>query len=136
MGYDEKLADRIRAVLAKADKLPLERKMFGGICFMVDGAMCCGVLNDDLIVKVEREKHDEALAQPHARPFDFSGRPMKGILYVGPKGTATAAQLKRWIDRGLAHVATRPKETKKAKPRAPASASVASRKKPRPARKR
>lgn len=124
MSYDEKLADRIRAVLAKQDKDVVERKMFGGICFMVAGAMCCGVLNDDLIVKIEREKNDEALAQPHARPFDFSGRPMAGILYVAPKGVATAAQLKKWIDRGLAYVATDPKKAKKK--------AVASRKKARP----
>lgn len=102
MSYDERLAYRIRRVLAGDAEEITERKMFGGICFMVGGAMCCGVLGRDLIVRVGADRHREALAQPHTRVFDFSGRPSRGMIYVGPEGVNTEAALKQWLDRGLA----------------------------------
>jgi TfoX/Sxy family transcriptional regulator of competence genes len=101
MSYDEKLAGRVRRLLSERGGDVSERKMFGGLCFMVNGAMCCGVLKHDLIVRVGPERHAEALASPNARPFDFTGRPSKGIVYVEPAGVQTAAQLRKWLDAAL-----------------------------------
>jgi TfoX/Sxy family transcriptional regulator of competence genes len=101
MSYDEKLADRIRAVLSERDDV-VEKKMFGGLCFMVNGAMCCGLTKSDFMVRVGPDAYDEALAQPHARPMDFTGRPLTGMVYVDPAGLRTRAALARWIGRGVA----------------------------------
>jgi hypothetical protein len=79
----------------------VEKKMFGGLCFMVGGAMCCGLTKTDFIVRVGPEGYDDALAQPHARPMDFTGRPLKGMVYVRPEGIRTDAALARWVRRGL-----------------------------------
>ena len=105
MAYDERLAERVRRVL---DGRPgvTERRMFGGLAFMVDGHMACGVLRDELIVRVGAES-DAALADPHARPFDFTGRPSRGMVYVAPSGVATDADLERWVARGVASVGSR-----------------------------
>jgi hypothetical protein len=101
MSYDEELASRVREELANRALEVTERKMFGGICFMVGGGMCCGVLGQDLIVRVGPEGHENALALPHTRAFDFTGRPSRGMVYVGMEGTRGSAELIRWIDRGL-----------------------------------
>src|SRR6516164_8663236 len=103
MSYDEKLAARIRAVLAERDDV-IEKKMFGGLCFMVNGAMCCGLTKSDFMVRVGPDAYDEALAQPHARPMDFTGRPLKGMVYVEPAGLRTRPALEHWVRRGLAFV--------------------------------
>lgn len=108
MAYDEKLASRVRRALEGRVEELTERKMFGGVCFMVDGAMCCGVLGPDLIVRVGAERHAEALAQPHTREFDFTGRPARGMVYVGPEAIRTRAALQRWVDSGLAFLAAAP----------------------------
>jgi TfoX/Sxy family transcriptional regulator of competence genes len=100
MAYDEALADRIRRMLATRDDVE-ERRMFGGIAFMVAGRMACGVIHDDLMVRVGPDGHDDALAQPHARPMDFTGRPMRGMVYVAPAGIATDEGLARWVDRAV-----------------------------------
>ena len=107
MSYDEKLAMRVRRVLADRDDV-VEKKMFGGLCFMVNGAMCCGLTKSDFMVRVGPEKFDDALAQPHTRPMDFTGRPSKGMVYVAPEGLRTDAALARWVRRGLAFVAAHP----------------------------
>lgn len=99
MAYDEDLADRVRALMAEGAP-PVEKKMFGGISFMLQGNMCCGVVKDDLVVRVGPEQHDEALAKPHARVMDFTGRPMEGWIYVGPQGLASDEDLKEWVQRG------------------------------------
>jgi len=106
MAFDYVLADRVRTILATREDVS-ERKMFGGLAFMVGDHMACGVLGPDLIVRVGPEGADEALAQPHTRPFDFTGRPSRGTVYVAPEGTATAGQLQSWVGRGLRNV---PKE--------------------------
>jgi TfoX/Sxy family transcriptional regulator of competence genes len=103
MSYDEKLAARIRAVLAPRGDV-VEKKMFGGLCFMVNGAMCCGLTKSDFMVRVGPEGYEDALAQPHARPMDFTGRPLKGMVYVAPEGLRSSAMLARWVGRGLAFV--------------------------------
>jgi hypothetical protein len=82
---------------------------------MVKGSMCVGVLNEDLVVRVPAERWEAALAKEHARPMDFTGKPMKGFLYVAPGGTKTAPALRRWVDLGLAFVATASKKNKKKK---------------------
>lgn len=101
MAYDEKLAARVAAALSRRVEHE-ERKMFGGIAFMIGGKMAIGVSAEDLMVRVGPDAHEGALAQPGARPMDFTGRPMKGYVFVGPAGTATAPALMRWIDRALA----------------------------------
>jgi TfoX/Sxy family transcriptional regulator of competence genes len=101
MSYDERLAARIRKALNERDDVT-EKKMFGGLCFMVGGAMCCGILKNDLIVRVGAGQFADAVAQPHARPFDFTGRPSTRMVYVAPEGVRTDAALARWISRGLA----------------------------------
>jgi TfoX/Sxy family transcriptional regulator of competence genes len=98
MAFDEKLAARIRAHLGK-DTRVAERKMFGGIIFLLQGNMCCGVHRDALIVRVGLEEAGRALAEPHTRVFDLTGRPMKAWVLVDPKGFTTAAQLGKWVDR-------------------------------------
>jgi len=127
MSYSEELAARVRKVLAARDQV-VERKMFGGLCFMVGGAMCCGILGPDLIVRVGAEQYAEALAQRGARPFDFTGRPSRGMVYVGPAGTEGGAALARWVRRGLAYVEASPPRRRRARrPRPRPRARAASR---------
>jgi TfoX/Sxy family transcriptional regulator of competence genes len=98
VAYNLELAERIRAVLADRDDVS-ERKMFGGIAFMVGGRMACGVIHDDLMVRVGANSHDAALSEPHTRPMDFTGRPMLGMVYVEPAGIEKDADLARWVER-------------------------------------
>ena len=81
MPFNEELAASVRVVLGPLTGLT-EKKMFGGLAFMLHGNMCVGVTNDDLMVRVGPEQHAELLALPHARPMDFTGRPMKGFVFV------------------------------------------------------
>ena len=104
MAFDEELAERIRKGLTR--RQAAEKRMFGGLCFMVRGAMCCGVHKNDFIARVGGDRHDEALAQAHARPMDITGRPMRGFLFVGPEGVRTDAQLKKWLDWCTSYVAS------------------------------
>jgi hypothetical protein len=99
VAYDAELADRAREVLSVRENLT-ERKMFGGIAWMLNGNMACGVLGDELIVRLGAEEAERALAEPHTRPFDFTGRPMRGPIMVGPQGIATDSQLAAWVDAG------------------------------------
>ncbi len=107
MAYDEMLAARVRSLL---DGRPgySERKMFGGLCFMLNGNMACGIVKDELMVRLAPETYQDALAQPHVRPMDFTGRPMKGMLYVGPAGIKEDTALARWVDRAAGFAATLP----------------------------
>ena len=99
MAYDKGLAQRLRELLADRPVLT-EREMFGGIGFMLRGNMSVGVLGDELIVRVGPEAYDTALDRPHARVFDFSGRPMKGWVMVGADGFESDDALSEWVDRG------------------------------------
>ena len=107
MAYDEGLAERIREVLATAADAS-ERKMFGGLAFMVRGHMTVGVIGDDLMARVGPDAHDDALAEAHVRPMDFTGRPMKAYVYVAAAGLAEDADLAAWVDRALAFTSTLP----------------------------
>ena len=100
MAYDEDLAERIRAALGDRDDVRVQ-KMFGGVAFMVASRMACGVVRNDMLVRVGPDGHEEALAQPHTRPMDFTGRPMRGMVYVEPAGFATDVDMAAWVDRGV-----------------------------------
>lgn len=100
MAYSEVLAERVRAILSGRDVV--EKKMMGGLTFLVDGRMVCGIFRDDLLARVGAEGHDEALARPHVRVMDFSGRVMRGFVVVEIAGLPTRRSLERWIDIGLA----------------------------------
>ncbi len=100
MAYDEELVERIRGVLAPRTDVS-ERKMFGGLSFMVGGNMACGVAETSLMVRVGPKAYDDALAQPHARLMDFTGRPMKGMVFVDEAGYRDDADLARWVQRGV-----------------------------------
>jgi TfoX/Sxy family transcriptional regulator of competence genes len=118
MSYEEQLATRVRHALA-GQRDVAEKRMFGGVCFMVNGAMCCGVLQADLIVRVGAARYAEAMARPHTRPFDFSGRPAKGMVYVSPEGIRSDASLAVWIQLALAvRREAQPKTASKRAPRA------------------
>lgn len=111
MPHSEELAQRVRAeLLRKADVE--EKKMFGGLAFMVGGQMTLGVDRDDLIVRCEKDETEDLLAAAGVRIFDLSGRPMKGWLLVGPVATANIVGLRRWIARALAWRAAQPHKAK------------------------
>jgi TfoX/Sxy family transcriptional regulator of competence genes len=118
MAYDEGLAERIRGVLQDREDV-VEKAMFGGIAFMVRGHMAVGVVKDDLMVRVGAEAHDEMLRRPHARAMDFTGRPMKGFLYVAPAGVEDDHDLERWVGLGVAHAVGLPAKAPGAPKRAP-----------------
>jgi hypothetical protein len=107
MAYDEGLATRVRDVLGDRPGLA-EKKMFGGLDFLLHGNMACGVRGDDLIVRVAAEAADAAQDEPGTRPFDLTGRPMKGWLLVDPGGHAEDEDLRRWVDRGVAYASSLP----------------------------
>ncbi len=107
MAYDEGLTQRIRELIGSHPAVA-EKKMFGGVGFIARGNMACGVTGDDLIVRVGAENYQDALTQPHTRPFDMTGRPMTGWVMVGPDGYADDADLEQWISRGLQFALTLP----------------------------
>lgn len=100
MAYDDKLAARVRAVLADRPDVT-ERQMFGGLTFMVAGHMCCGVNGDELILRLGPDRAAEALAGPHARPMDFTGRPLSGFVTVDRQGLAGRTWAS-WVKEALA----------------------------------
>lgn len=95
MAYDEDLAARVRAVLPRSEAVT-ERRMFGGLAFMLGGHMFCGVVKDSLMVRLGPEAAGRALGEPHVRPMDFTGRPMKGMVFVAPEGLRGDA-LRQWV---------------------------------------
>ncbi|MBI3662041.1 MAG: TfoX/Sxy family protein [Acidobacteria bacterium] len=112
MAYDEKLAHRIRQALAESGGIA-EMRMMGGLCFTLHGNMLCGVLKSDLVVRVGSERYEDLLAQPHARPMDFTGRPIRGFVFVGPGGYRTGRMLRQWLDRAAEFASSLPEKTKK-----------------------
>jgi TfoX/Sxy family transcriptional regulator of competence genes len=106
MAYNEKLAERIREELGTVPFV--EKKMFGGVGFLVHGNMACGVHKQSMIVRVDPGKHTALLKKPHARGFDLTGRPMKGWLVVDADGTKTAKQLSAWVKEGVEFALTLP----------------------------
>jgi len=107
MAFDEQIAQRVRDVLSK-ECVANERRMFGGLAFLVGGHMCCGIVGQDLVVRVGPNEHEKALSQPHVRAMDFTGRPMKGFVYLSPPGYRSQTDLRKWIRKGLRFVSSRP----------------------------
>jgi TfoX/Sxy family transcriptional regulator of competence genes len=107
MAFDPGLAERVRAVLAGRPGIS-ERRMFGGLAFLVDGKMFIGIRNASLMARVGPQRHEDALGLPHVRPMDFTGRPMKGYVYVDPPALAEERDLKAWVLWCVEHVAALP----------------------------
>jgi TfoX/Sxy family transcriptional regulator of competence genes len=108
VAYDEDLAGRVRTLLRDRHDVD-ERRMFGGIGYLVAGNMCCGVHGEQLIVRLDPAEADELIGSERgARPFDLTGRPMRGWLFVDPVATAEEDDLARWVRRGEAFAATLP----------------------------
>ncbi len=107
MAFDEKLADRIRARLGRRRGLS-EKKMFGGVAFMLSGNMCCGVHGDEMIVRLAPEDTDQALRKRHTRIFDITGKPMKGWILVASSGLGTQAALAEWVDVAVEYASSLP----------------------------
>ena len=101
MPYDEKLALRIREMLSDTPRVE-EKRMMGGLTFMVNKKMCVGILRDELMVRLAPEEYEAALERPGCREMNFTGRPMKGFVFVGQEGTKGAKNLQFWVDRALA----------------------------------
>ncbi len=107
MAFDEKLAQRIRRRLGRRRGV-IEKQMFGGLAFLLNGNLCCGVHGRELIVRIAPAETDRALSQPHTHIFDFTGRPMKGWILVRPAGLTTDAALGKWIQAGTKYAASLP----------------------------
>lgn len=109
MPYEERLAERIRAVLSGWSGVE-ERRMFGGIAFLLRGNMCCGVTNDLLVLWLGTQGAELALSARHTREMDFTGKPMKGMVYVEPEGSRTEAELRGWLEQAVQFVQTLPEK--------------------------
>jgi hypothetical protein len=107
VAFDEQLAERVRKLLSGERSLE-EKRMFGGLAFMINGHMCCGIVNRDLVLRVGRDEYKELLSRPHARQMDFTGRSMGGFLYVSPAGVRSARELRAWIGQSLRFIAFLP----------------------------
>mgnify|MGYP001076593929 CR=1 FL=1 len=107
MAYDEGVAERLRELFSNHDNVA-EKKMFGGIAFMVNGNMCCGVVNDTLMARVGPDQYEAALKRPHTRKMDFTGKPLKGFVYVAPEGFESDSDMAGWVKRCRDFVATLP----------------------------
>jgi len=99
MAYDDKLANRIRRTFGARRDI-VERRMFGGLAFLYRGRMCCGIIGSDLMVRVADDEFAVVMRGRHTRPMDFTGRPLKGFVYVSPPGFRTTATLRTWLSRG------------------------------------
>lgn len=112
MAYSEELAEKIRKAFGDRKGIA-EIRMFGGLCFTVNGHMTAGVMGDTMMLRVGPEQHQRVLKLKHARVMDFTGKPMKGMVYVEPAGCATVAKIKPWLRRALDFVETLPPRAKK-----------------------
>ena len=107
MAYDERLAERVLDILGPEPSL-VQKNMFGGIAVMLQGNLACGVIRSDLIVRVPKDEYEATLARPHVREMDFTGRPMRGWVVVGPEGTDDEASLQDWVATGAAYTLSLP----------------------------
>ena len=103
MAYDDGMATRIEDALSSESGL-VTKKMFGGLAFLLDGHLCCGVVGTDLMLRIGPDAYDAALAEDHTRAMDFTGKPMRGLIYVEAEGIAEEPELRRWISRGVEFV--------------------------------
>jgi hypothetical protein len=109
MAFDENLAERVRRQVGKRNGMS-EKKMFGGLAFLLHGNMSCGIHGNELMVRIDPGTMESALAEPGTRIFDMTGRPMKGWLLVGAAGLENEASLAKWVVRGLDYAASLPKK--------------------------
>ena len=117
MAYNEKLADRTREIISRTHKNVEEKKMFGGLCFMVNDKMCVGVEKERLMVRLDPDKYDEVLEKEGCTPMDFSGKVMKGFVFVSADVLTTKKKLEYWIKLALEYnTIAKPSKKKKAKP--------------------
>jgi len=107
MAYSEELAERIRDAIGDRPGVQ-ERKMFGGVAWMVNGNMAVGVIGEDLMVRLERGEAEQAMAEEHVGPMEFTGRPLGGFILVDAAGIAEDPELGRWVDAGADHAETLP----------------------------
>jgi TfoX/Sxy family transcriptional regulator of competence genes len=98
--YELETAERVRRVLSNRSDV-VEKRMVGGLSFMVGGSMCCGVTGDALMVRVGADGRERALARPHVRPMEFAGRALAGFVCVDPAGIRTETSLKAWVQKGI-----------------------------------
>jgi TfoX/Sxy family transcriptional regulator of competence genes len=112
VAVDEKLLSRVRTAL-RARRGVAEKRMFGGVAFMLHGHMCCGILGATLMVRLDPEQAQALLAPPNVRPMDLTGRPMRGFLYVDGPAIRMAESLKKWVDRAVTHAAALPAKLRK-----------------------
>ena len=107
MAFDEGVAQRVREIMEDIPSVA-EKKMFGGIAFMVNGTMCGGVVKTELMMRVGADGYEDALQQAHAREMDFTGRPLKGMVYVSAEGLASDDELESWVTLGTRFAETLP----------------------------
>ena len=107
MAYNEQFGERVRGLLASFPEVT-ERKMFGGLAFLLQGNMCCGVVGDELMVRVGRDSYEAALHEPHVREMDFTGRPLRGFIYVAVGGLHSHGDLRAWVERGARYAESLP----------------------------
>lgn len=107
MSFDQGVAQRVREEITQLPEVE-EKKMFGGVGFMLSGNMACGVINEDLIVRVGADNYQNALAAPHTREFDMTGRPMTGWVVVRPDGYRRDEDLRGWVERGVTFASSLP----------------------------
>jgi TfoX/Sxy family transcriptional regulator of competence genes len=105
--FSDLTARKIRNALEETPGVS-ERQIIGGVAFLVQGNMCCGVFDEKLVVRVGPDAYDEALREPHARPMDFTGRPLPGFVYIAREGYASETALRQWIDRSVGFVRSLP----------------------------
>ena len=117
MAFDEGLAERIRELVADRPGVS-EKKMFGGLAFMIDDKMFCGVSKDELLARVGPDGHAAAMAKPGVRPMDFTGKPMVGYVFVAPSAVASDRALASWVEKSFQHAKALPAKKPKRKPAA------------------
>ena len=114
MAIDEGLAERVREQLEGLQGLT-ERRMFGGLAYMLNGNMCVGLVRESLMVRIGPDDYAATVVLPHARPMDFTGKPLRGFVYVAPEGVAEDEDLAVWVERGVAFAGSLPPKEKKPK---------------------
>lgn len=127
MAYDEGLAQRLRDALVE-ERGVTEKRMFGGLCLLVDERMCLGIVGEELMVRVGLPRHAEALQRPGARPMDFTGKPMKGFVFVSPEGFESERALEEWVQLGVASAREKAVEGRAPRGRGAAARRAATRK--------
>jgi len=101
MGYDEFLAERIKTILNQKHIIFEEKKMMGGLCYLVKDKMCLGIVRNELMARIDPDMQEEALAKPGCREMDFTHRPMKGFVFIEPEGIDNDCDLEYWIGKCL-----------------------------------